>query len=94
MISRLINFFRRMYNLLEVTKGLSRGAGTKNYHNIRSADPMTWEFSGFSQNGEDGLLDYLIHQLKVSDKPLSKCILVFHLNFFFIFSLFKAYLKS
>ena len=68
MIKRLINYFRRMYNLLEVTKSLSRGAGTKNYHNIDTTDPMTWEFSGFSQNGEDGLLDYLINQLKVSDK--------------------------
>jgi len=67
-IRRVINFFRRMYNLLEVTKALSRGAATKNDVNIKKNNPSTWEFSGFSQNGEDGLLDFLINQLKVSDK--------------------------
>lgn len=68
MIRRVINFFRRMYNLLEVTKALSRGAASRNYHNTITNDPMTWEFSGFSQNGEDGLLDFLINKLKVSEK--------------------------
>ncbi len=26
--------------------------------------PQSWEFSGFSQNGEDGILDVLRRQLK------------------------------
>lgn len=38
---------------------------------IRRVDPKlteTWEFSGFSQNGEDGIIDYLIFGLKNSNK--------------------------
>ena len=30
--------------------------------------PATWEFSGFSQNGEDGILDVLRHQLTRSNR--------------------------
>lgn len=39
--------------------------------NARSIDlkvPATWEFSGFSQNGEDGILDVLRKQLKSSNR--------------------------
>ena len=57
-----------MYNLLEVNKSLARAAATKDLPHLDKQNPLTWEFSGFSQNGEDGLLDYLIKQLKISDK--------------------------
>mgnify|MGYP005652949861 FL=1 len=54
-----------MYNLLEVNKALARAAATKDLLHLDKQNPLTWEFSGFSQNGEDGLLDYLIKQLKI-----------------------------
>ena len=57
-----------MYNLLEVNKALARAAATKDLIHLDKQNPLTWEFSGFSQNGEDGLLDYLIKQLKISDR--------------------------
>ena len=34
-----------------------------NARNIDLTKPQTWEFSGFSQNGEDGILDVLRNQL-------------------------------
>lgn len=44
---------------------LARAAATSALRQIDPADPSTWEFSGFSQNGEDGILDYLCgHLLK------------------------------
>ncbi len=30
---------------------------------IHPTSPITWEFSGFSQNGEDGIIEYLCNQL-------------------------------
>lgn len=36
--------------------------------NIDLKKPETWEFSGFSQNGEDGILDVLRKQLRVSNR--------------------------
>lgn len=35
---------------------------------IDLSNPDTWEFSGFSQNGEDGILDVLRDQLSQSDR--------------------------
>ena len=36
--------------------------------NIDLTQPATWEFSGFSQNGEDGILDVLRKQLISSNR--------------------------
>lgn len=36
--------------------------------NIDLSQPATWEFSGFSQNGEDGILDVLRKQLSSSNR--------------------------
>jgi hypothetical protein len=42
---------------------LARAAATSGLRQIDPATPSTWEFSGFSQNGEDGILDYLCGHL-------------------------------
>ena len=42
---------------------LARAAATSALRQIDPATPSTWEFSGFSQNGEDGILDYLCGHL-------------------------------
>lgn len=42
---------------------LARAAATSALRQIDPATPSTWEFSGFSQNGEDGILDYLCSRL-------------------------------
>lgn len=42
---------------------LSRAAATSALRQIDPARPSTWEFTGFSQNGEDGIIDYLCGRL-------------------------------
>jgi len=41
----------------------ARAAATSALRHIDPARPATWEFSGFSQNGEDGIIDYLCQHL-------------------------------
>jgi hypothetical protein len=47
---------------------LSRGGAMMQARRIDLALPGTWEFSGFSQNGEDGILDVLRRQLTGSNR--------------------------
>jgi hypothetical protein len=47
---------------------LARAAATSALRQIDPTDPSTWEFSGFSQNGEDGILDYLCRHLLRSNR--------------------------
>jgi len=42
---------------------LARAAATSALRQIDPVTPSTWEFSGFSQNGEDGIIDYLCGRL-------------------------------
>ena len=42
---------------------LARAGATNALRQIDPATPSTWEFSGFSQNGEDGIVDYLCGRL-------------------------------
>jgi hypothetical protein len=41
----------------------ARAAATGTLRQIDPARPATWEFTGFSQNGEDGIIDYLCGRL-------------------------------
>jgi hypothetical protein len=43
---------------------LARAAVTAATRSIDRLDPETWEFSGFSQHGEDGIIDYLCSNLE------------------------------
>lgn len=49
---------------IQINNGFSRAVANINLRDIDSSNPITWEFSGFSQNGEDGIIDYLMTQLK------------------------------
>jgi hypothetical protein len=42
---------------------LARAAATSQLRTIDLSDPRTWEFVGFSQNGEDGIIDVLMSRL-------------------------------
>ncbi len=63
MINKIIRYFRRMSALNRINLALSRGtmAGLRT---IDPTNPLSWEFSAFSQNGEDGIIDYLTRKLK------------------------------
>lgn len=47
-----------------VNMSLSRAAATSALRQIDYTNPISWEFSGFSQNGEDGIIDILTRKLK------------------------------
>lgn len=51
---------------------IARGAATAGLRAIDPLDPRTWEFSGFSQNGEDGIIDHLLTGLTTKTAILSK----------------------
>lgn len=67
MITRVTNFMYALRDRQRISIALSKGAAMMQARNIDLRRPATWEFSGFSQNGEDGILDVLRkHLLKVN----------------------------
>jgi len=63
MINRTIGYFKRLSALNRVNLSLSRGI-TAALRTIDDTNPVSWEFSAFSQNGEDGIIDYLTQKIK------------------------------
>ena len=51
-----------------INMAIARGAAAASLRRIDPTDPATWEFSGFSQNGEDGVIDYLLTSLKTQNR--------------------------
>ena len=48
---------------IKINTALSTAAATAPLRMIDDTDPGTWEFTGFSQNGEDGVIDFLTRRL-------------------------------
>lgn len=63
MFSRPFNFLRDMRDRQRVAIAVSKGSAMMQARRIDLRDPSTWEFSGFSQNGEDGIIDVLRSQI-------------------------------
>ncbi len=55
--------FQRLETEVRIGTAFSRAAATAAARSIDPALPRTWEFSGFSQHGEDGIVDYLCSKL-------------------------------
>ena len=68
MIRRLTNYLLDVRDRQRIIIALSKGGAMMNARNIDLKLPATWEFSGFSQNGEDGIIDVLRKQLKKSNR--------------------------
>jgi len=68
MISKLKNYLLGLHERQKICIALAKGAVSKNARNIVLATPESWEFSGFSQNGEDGIIDVLRSQLSNSNR--------------------------
>jgi hypothetical protein len=68
MIKRLTNYLLDVRDRQRISIGLSKGAAMMAARNIDLTRPATWEFSGLSQNGEDGILDVLRKQLLQSNR--------------------------
>lgn len=56
------------FSLDRLTFNTSRGALSLASRRINPKDPATWEFTAFSQNGEDGIVDYCLQFLKKPDR--------------------------
>lgn len=68
MIQRLSNYLNGLRATGRMNMALSRGAATSALRRIDLARPETWEFSGFSQNGEDGIIDVLTSQMHTRNR--------------------------
>lgn len=68
MIKRAINYLLDVRDRQRIAISLSKGAAMMQARNIDLTNPASWEFSGFSQNGEDGILDVLRKRLLRSNR--------------------------
>ena len=64
MLKKLKNYIPDARARQRIAIALSKGGAMMQARNINLGEPSTWEFSGFSQNGEDGIIDVLKGQLK------------------------------
>jgi len=60
---RIKDYVRRRETDMRIAAALSRAAATATIRSIDPTDPSSWEFAGFSQHGEDGILDYLCSRM-------------------------------
>jgi hypothetical protein len=68
MISKVKYFFLALRNRQRVQICLAKGTASMFNRSIDLTNPISWEFSGFSQNGEDGIIDVLRSQLKAKNR--------------------------
>jgi len=63
LFSRAVKFVLNLRDHQHITMCLARGSASASSRSINPVIPSTWEFSGFSQNGEDGIIDFLRRHL-------------------------------
>ena len=67
-IFRLRHYLWYFISIGKINAYLSRAAVTSQLRSVDLTNPRTWEFSGFSQNGEDGIVDVLLSQILKKSK--------------------------
>ncbi len=68
MIQRFSRYLNGLRAIGRMNMALSRGAAMSSLRRIDPARPETWEFSGFSQNGEDGIIDVLTSRIHTRNR--------------------------
>lgn len=68
MIRKALNYMLDNRDRQIIAIAIGKGAAMLQARQIDLTSPITWEFSAFSQNGEDGILDVLRNQLRKSNR--------------------------
>ena len=68
MTTKIVNFMYGLRDRQRIIIALTKGSAMMHARNINLQNPETWEFSGFSQNGEDGIIDVLRKNLLNSNR--------------------------
>jgi hypothetical protein len=68
MFGKILSVFENIRDRQKISIALTKGAAMMSGRTINLTKPSTWEFSGFSQNGEDGVLQVLRSQLLKSNR--------------------------
>ena len=63
MIQKGLRYLHHVRSLQRMNLSLNRAAASAGLREIDPRVPATWEFTGFSQHGEDGVIDYLTRKL-------------------------------
>ena len=63
MLRKFLHYLKSLRSMQRVNMALARGGATSALRTLDLTDPGTWEFSGFSQNGEDGIIDLLSRRI-------------------------------
>ena len=63
MLNKFLRYLKSLRSMQRVNMALARGAATSALRTLDITDPGSWEFSGFSQNGEDGIIDLLSRRI-------------------------------
>jgi hypothetical protein len=64
MFAKTVRYLKHLRAMQRISISLSRGNLTSSTRSIDLTDPKSWEFSAFSQNGEDGIIDVLTSKIK------------------------------
>jgi hypothetical protein len=64
----LFDYLTDVRDRQRIAIAVAKGATSRHHRHVQLAHPPTWEFSGFSQNGEDGILDVLRSVLMMQDR--------------------------
>jgi hypothetical protein len=68
LLRRLLAPYFYLRDLQRIAIAVSKGSAMRQTRNVNLANPASWEFSGFSQNGEDGIIDVLRENLSDSNR--------------------------
>jgi hypothetical protein len=65
-----MDFVTDLRDRQRIAVAIAKGAAARQARKIESEHPASWEFSGFSQNGEDGIVDVLRSALRHQSRDL------------------------
>jgi hypothetical protein len=67
-LKHIVNYLADNRDRQRIAIAMTKGGAMRLAREIDLSEPATWEFSGFSQNGEDGIIEILRRQLRSSNR--------------------------